>query len=654
MSAANGISSNVNEGAANFSTRPIECHLVILIHGLWGLSSHMDYLEKSILSSPRLNGADCNEKIIVYKSDSNENYRTYDGIDLCGARVADEIISKTNELNSSGYYKVTKFSCVGYSLGGVIGRYAVGVLYLKDYFVNNTYNDDATTGPRNGYGITPVNFTSFCSPHVGVLTPGDSISVKFFNWGAPYMLGTSGQQMFLKDKSTPDGIPLLKLMTMPNSVFYKSLSQFKKLSLYSNVRSDIRTSWWCSGISNVNPFEVMDKIPDTGIDCNGLLSFDDDTTLQLGFLDGYDPIILDVNKPIKFTRLIDNATRLNNNRTGAKKTGNRLKKMGLEYIPDDINFNSNPTDHDHSLPTSLSTELLNFITRKLKWVSLLVRSTLFVPVYLLWTFLTCATQTFTSNIRVFNESFKTREMLSFYFINQLDQIHNYKKHDRISSTDGKGVTSLNSPRPGLTRKLSQTYVEGLDKLTEEVHNQGDEIVESLFDAMLSNKRTKGFAFKKASAAFPKLPASNSDDNTYDTNEKTTVLDIDLSSASKHSLSLPPKTSIQSSQSQCFETTLSKLCNFPVDEIFESETASTTSEQLPNNYKILKPFKLGLSQIQREIISNLNTTGLKWEKFPIYIKHTEATHAAAIVRFKSPELDEGKIVVQHFVSSVFAL
>ncbi|GME86622.1 unnamed protein product [Ambrosiozyma monospora] len=298
MSGAIDNLSNRNEGTANFSTRPIECHLVILIHGLWGLSSHMDYLEQAILSSPRLNGADSNEKIIVHKAASNENYRTYDGIDLCGARVAEEIISKTNELNSTGFYKVTKFSCVGYSLGGVVGRYAIGVLYLKDYF---THNDDTTIGTRNGYGITPVNFTSFCSPHVGVLTPGDSISVKFFNWGAPYMLGASGRQMFLKDKSTPDGIPLLKLMTMPNSVFYKSLSQFKKLSLYSNVRSDIRTSWWCSGISNVNPFDVMDKIPDNSIDSSGVLSFDDGTALQLGFLDGYDPIILDVNKPIKFT-----------------------------------------------------------------------------------------------------------------------------------------------------------------------------------------------------------------------------------------------------------------------------------------------------------------------------------------------------------------
>jgi dienelactone hydrolase len=50
-----------------------------------------------------------------------------------GERVANEIEESIEELARSGT-EIKKISVIGYSLGGVIARYAIGLLYSKGLF----------------------------------------------------------------------------------------------------------------------------------------------------------------------------------------------------------------------------------------------------------------------------------------------------------------------------------------------------------------------------------------------------------------------------------------------------------------------------------------------------------------------------------------
>lgn len=98
-----------------------------LLHRLWGNPSHLGYLASSIQDAyPK-------DQLHVLVTKSNANSFTYDGIELGGERTANEIEEKLKELEESGS-KVTKLSVVGYSLGGLVARYAIGLLDSHGWF----------------------------------------------------------------------------------------------------------------------------------------------------------------------------------------------------------------------------------------------------------------------------------------------------------------------------------------------------------------------------------------------------------------------------------------------------------------------------------------------------------------------------------------
>lgn len=73
------------------------------------------------------------DKLHVLVAKRNAGSFTYDGVDTGGERVADEIEGKLEELAESGH-NITKISVVGYSLGGLISRYAIGLLFRRGVF----------------------------------------------------------------------------------------------------------------------------------------------------------------------------------------------------------------------------------------------------------------------------------------------------------------------------------------------------------------------------------------------------------------------------------------------------------------------------------------------------------------------------------------
>lgn len=70
-------------------------------------------------------------RILVAKRNSGSF--TYDGIELGGERVCQEIEDEIESLARKGQH-IKKLSLVGYSLGGLVSRYAIGLLYSKGWF----------------------------------------------------------------------------------------------------------------------------------------------------------------------------------------------------------------------------------------------------------------------------------------------------------------------------------------------------------------------------------------------------------------------------------------------------------------------------------------------------------------------------------------
>jgi len=69
--------------------------------------------------------------ILITKSNSG-NF-TYDGIELGGERASQEILGEIERLHSRGH-QIKRLSFVGYSLGGLVARYAIGLFESMEIF----------------------------------------------------------------------------------------------------------------------------------------------------------------------------------------------------------------------------------------------------------------------------------------------------------------------------------------------------------------------------------------------------------------------------------------------------------------------------------------------------------------------------------------
>lgn len=118
-------------------------HLCVLVHGyafpvilinltlthtsLWGNPNHLRNVAKVLREKYS------EDKLHILVSKRNSGSFTYDGIELGGQRVCQEIEEELKRLSESGQ-AVKKLSMVGYSLGGLVGRYTVGLLESRGFF----------------------------------------------------------------------------------------------------------------------------------------------------------------------------------------------------------------------------------------------------------------------------------------------------------------------------------------------------------------------------------------------------------------------------------------------------------------------------------------------------------------------------------------
>ncbi|KAH7068208.1 lipase/serine esteras-like protein [Paraphoma chrysanthemicola] len=252
-------------------------HLCVLVHGLWGNPKHLKYV------STTLRQRFPEDKLEILVAKRNAGSFTYDGVDTGGERVASEVEHKLEELAENGH-SIKKISVIGYSLGGLIARFAIGLLYSRGVFDR----------------IQPVNFTTFATPHLGVRTPLRGYHSHIWNVLGARTLSMSGRQLFGIDKFRDTGRSLLSVLADPDSIFIKGLAQFQHRSLYANVVNDRTVTYYTAGISQTDPFVRPDE-------------------LEMNYISGYQDVILDGDCPVSpkepeeaphFTQRLTSTTRM--------------------------------------------------------------------------------------------------------------------------------------------------------------------------------------------------------------------------------------------------------------------------------------------------------------------------------------------------------
>jgi len=241
-------------------------HLVVLVHGLWGNPGHLAQV-RNTLAQKR-----AGEGLYVFLPKTNKDNFTYDGIEVGAERITNEIEQKIEELRAAGS-KLSKISVAGYSLGGLVARYTVGLLYTRGVFGT----------------LQPMNFTTFATPHLGVRTPQAGYRAQTWNFLGSRTLSTSGQQMFLVDNFRDTGRPLLAILADPSSIFVRGLSMFKRKSVYANTLNDRSVPYYTSAISRVDEFVDPDEV-------------------DIHPLPGQqDPVVLDPEHPVSLRKKVEKA-----------------------------------------------------------------------------------------------------------------------------------------------------------------------------------------------------------------------------------------------------------------------------------------------------------------------------------------------------------
>ncbi|KAH9066842.1 DUF676-domain-containing protein [Lactarius vividus] len=213
-------------------------HLLVLIHGMWGNPSHLASMHRIIEQTrvrQSLDNPDGTE-LHVMLAETNQAESTYDGIDWGGERVASEILQEIEKLEKGGK-TVTRFSVTGYSLGGLLARYVVGILHQRQFFA----------------AVTPVNFNTIATPHIGLLEY-PSLRSRLSSIVVPRLFSRTGKQFYAVDRWSNTGKSLLEIMTDPAHVFYQGLKLFPHIRIYANAINDVTVPYLTAYVDLEDPF----------------------------------------------------------------------------------------------------------------------------------------------------------------------------------------------------------------------------------------------------------------------------------------------------------------------------------------------------------------------------------------------------------------
>ncbi|KAJ0109065.1 hypothetical protein J7T55_002257 [Diaporthe amygdali] len=232
-------------------------HLCVLVHGLWGNPNHMKSIAKALRAKYPA------DKVNILCAKRNSGSFTYDGVELGGERLCLEIEEELRAIEQRGG-RIAKLSVVGYSLGGLVARYAIGLLFAKGVLD----------------GLECKNFTAFASPFIGVRTPLHGWANQVWNTLGARTLSMSGRQLFGIDKFRDTGRPLLAVLADTNSIFIKGLAKFQRRTLYANITNDRSAVYYTTCIAKTDPYTDLTKV-------------------RANFVPGYEDVILDPVYPVE-------------------------------------------------------------------------------------------------------------------------------------------------------------------------------------------------------------------------------------------------------------------------------------------------------------------------------------------------------------------
>ncbi|XP_050373130.1 uncharacterized protein LOC126790822 [Argentina anserina] len=245
--------------AAANNNNAVPEHLVVMVNGIIGSASDWRYAADQFVKK-------LPDKVIVHPSECNSSRLTFDGVDLMGERLAEEVLAVVRKRS-----EVRKISFVAHSLGGLVARYAIGRLYepspkpeasgdngiclIEGYTNNLTQSLDQ---PNQGTiaGLQAMNFITVATPHLGSrgnkqlpFLCGLPFLERRASEAAHFIVGRSGKHLFLTDKD--DGRPPLLLRMVNDSddlKFISSLRAFKRRVAYANANFDHMVGWRTSSI----------------------------------------------------------------------------------------------------------------------------------------------------------------------------------------------------------------------------------------------------------------------------------------------------------------------------------------------------------------------------------------------------------------------
>ncbi|XP_019052220.1 PREDICTED: putative lipase YOR059C isoform X3 [Nelumbo nucifera] len=241
--------------SGNNGDHHVPTHLVVMVNGITGSARDWKYAAKQFRKR-------FPQDILVHCSECNSSMLTFDGIDIMGERLANEVRSIIE--HNPGLQNI---SFIGHSLGGLVARYAIGRLYEQNLTkqLSEGNGDCKTDGDGNPCldekskgkiaGLKPMNFVTFATPHLGSrghkqvpLFCGLYIMEKTASHMS-WILRRTGKHLFLTDSE--NGKPPL-LLQMVNDYgdlpFMSALQSFRRCVAYSNTCFDCLVGWSTSSI----------------------------------------------------------------------------------------------------------------------------------------------------------------------------------------------------------------------------------------------------------------------------------------------------------------------------------------------------------------------------------------------------------------------
>lgn len=225
-------------------------HLVVMVNGLYGSSADWKFAAEQFVK--RLPG-----KVYVHRSQCNHSKLTYDGVDLMGERLAEEVRQVVQRRRN-----LRKISFVAHSLGGLVSRYAFGKLYEPSISEESCLNMDNHSDEQKLYeggkiaGLEPINFIASATPHLGSrwnkqlpFLFGIPLFERTAVVAAPFIVGRTGKHLFLTDRDGGKPPLLLRMVEdCDDGKFMSALRSFKRRVAYANITYDHIVGWRTSSI----------------------------------------------------------------------------------------------------------------------------------------------------------------------------------------------------------------------------------------------------------------------------------------------------------------------------------------------------------------------------------------------------------------------